>query len=359
MALKHMRMLTTGVGIDQKHPEQLTPKVQIFMAKFCYNLQYVDLNGRNRGDPWSLRQCGVYQQICLKTCRSRWVLLQVSDKIRAQLDQALQNRSQKNVELGINPMVPHIIFISTMAVNWQEYLEHLQLQLSVLDEKACFSRINGRSSNDFPVSLQDSQNLQLLRQKLLRTSVVLVSCLEVVKGCRLHYRKLVTLKVIDEDEQLLTEIEVYIKQIQRHSIDINRILEYSLGTSQLLSKILDIRDNKNLQEATEAIRNNLDILQRTASQIHGTNTTLTQLARQGDKDSRMLKILSVVATLYLPASLIATLFSSSLVQSQLNDVNDATKGTHFVVSSQFWIFVLSSVCLAAVTIIYPLFRVIT
>jgi len=154
MALKHMRILTTGVGIDRKPPEQRTPKVQIFMAsifrlyqipsgwpavaEFCYNLQYVDLNGRNRGDPWSLRQCGVYQQICLKTCRSRWVLLQVSDKMRAQLDQALQNRSQKNVELGINPMVPHVIFISAMAVNWQEYLEHLQVQLSVLvNELSC------------------------------------------------------------------------------------------------------------------------------------------------------------------------------------------------------------------------------
>jgi hypothetical protein len=58
--------------------------------------------------------------------------------MRAQLDQALQNRSQKNVELGINPMVPHIIFISAMAVNWQEYLEHLQLQLSVLvNEPSC------------------------------------------------------------------------------------------------------------------------------------------------------------------------------------------------------------------------------
>lgn len=129
--------------------------------------------------------------------------------------------------------------------------------------------------------------------------------------------------MIDEDEKLLTEIEVYIKQIQRRSIDINRILEHSLGTSQLvgsvffqipnndwrnsyqLSKILDIRDNNNLQEATEAIRNNLDFLKRTASQIHGTNTTLTQLARQGHKNSIMLKILSIVATLYLPASLIA------------------------------------------------------
>jgi Mg2+ and Co2+ transporter CorA len=49
----------------------------------------------------------------------------------------------------------------------------------------------------------------------------------------------------------------------------------------------------------------MDILQRTASQIHGENTALTQLARQGHKDSKMLKILSVVATLYLPASLIA------------------------------------------------------
>jgi hypothetical protein len=92
----------------------------------------VDLNGRDRGDPWSLRQCGVYQQICLKTRRSTWILLQVSRRMRAKLDQALRSRAYKNDKLGIDPVVLHIIFISAMAANWQDYLEYLHSQLAIL-----------------------------------------------------------------------------------------------------------------------------------------------------------------------------------------------------------------------------------
>jgi hypothetical protein len=53
------------------------------------------------------------------------------------------------------------------------------------------------------------------------------------------------------------------------------------------------------------MQHNLDILQHIASQTYLENTTLTELARQGRKDSRTLKILSIVATIYLPASLVA------------------------------------------------------
>jgi hypothetical protein len=102
------------------------------VAEFCYNLRYMDLNGRDRGDPWSLRQCGVYQQICLTTRCSYWILLQVSSRMRAKLDQALRSKLHKNDNLGIDPMVPHIIFISAMAANWQDYLEYLHSQLAVL-----------------------------------------------------------------------------------------------------------------------------------------------------------------------------------------------------------------------------------
>jgi hypothetical protein len=124
------------------------------------------------------------------------------------------------------------------------------------DEKACFSRINYKSSKDIPISLQDNQDLQLLRQKLLRTSAVLVSCLEVIRGCKLHYRKLVTLNVVDEDEQLLAEIEVYIRQIQHHRVDISRILEYSSGTSKLVGNSCSrIRELCPITERSLAFRN--------------------------------------------------------------------------------------------------------
>lgn len=92
----------------------------------------MDLNGRDRGDPWSLRQCGVYHQTCLRTRRSSWILLQVSRRMHAKLDQALRSKAYKNDNLGIDPVVPHIIFISAMASNWQGYLDYLHSQLAIL-----------------------------------------------------------------------------------------------------------------------------------------------------------------------------------------------------------------------------------
>jgi hypothetical protein len=85
------------------------------------------------------------------------------------------------------------------------------------------------------VTLKDYQSLQLLRQKLLRAATVLESCLKVVKECKVHCHRLIRMKVISEDKQSLAEIEVYINQIQGHRLDLHRILEYSLGTSKLVS----------------------------------------------------------------------------------------------------------------------------
>ena len=112
------------------------------------------------------------------------------------------------------------------------------------------------------------------------------------------------------------------------------------------------------------------MLQRITSQIQHEDVKLAEIARQTQKESKRVQVLSIIATVYLPATLIAvrtifssqvvtahlhqTIFSSSLLQLRANDVNDPAKGSHVVISSQFWIFVFTSFCLAVVTLAYPL-----
>jgi Mg2+ and Co2+ transporter CorA len=60
-----------------------------------------------------------------------------------------------------------------------------------------------------------------------------------------------------------------------------------------------------LQETNESIRANLEMTQRITSAIKQENTTLTAIGQQGQEDSRTLKVLSILATIYLPATLIA------------------------------------------------------
>ncbi len=50
--------------------------------------------------------------------------------MRATLNQALRSKIYKNAHLKVDFMLPHMIFLSAMAGNWQNYLEYLRSQLA-------------------------------------------------------------------------------------------------------------------------------------------------------------------------------------------------------------------------------------
>jgi len=50
--------------------------------------------------------------------------------MRATLDQALRSKMYKNAYLRVDFMLSHMIFLSAMAENWQDYLEYLRSQLA-------------------------------------------------------------------------------------------------------------------------------------------------------------------------------------------------------------------------------------
>jgi Mg2+ and Co2+ transporter CorA len=60
-----------------------------------------------------------------------------------------------------------------------------------------------------------------------------------------------------------------------------------------------------MQATDQAIRASLVALQSIAAQNHQENIILSKVAQQGQDDSRTLKVLTIIATMYLPASLVA------------------------------------------------------
>lgn len=104
-------------------------------------------NGR-KGDPWSLRQSGVYQQISISSRRSTWIFLQPSNGVRAQLEQALESSLEQGREENESAIYFHIIFLSSMAGNWQEYLEYLHSQITAFVGSSIHSSKHFRVTND-------------------------------------------------------------------------------------------------------------------------------------------------------------------------------------------------------------------
>ena len=97
-------------------------------------------------------------------------------------------------------------------------------------------------------------------------------------------------------------------------------------------------------------------MQKTNTNMYNTLGTLdsqakvlTLLSEQRDKDSKTIKALTSVATFYLPASLVATIFSSNLVQ--LLPTTPSPKPSHFVASPQTWLPIMVTLSLIAVTLV--------
>lgn len=127
--------LSTGLNPRQPYlygisvPSQLSYSRLKPISELCYIVQYVEKNGRDRGDPWSLRQTGVYEQVDIETGKSVWIILQPSSSARQCLEQGLQTLDQDTYGRNTSdPMLLHSIFLLATADNWVEYIKHLHSQ---------------------------------------------------------------------------------------------------------------------------------------------------------------------------------------------------------------------------------------
>ena len=114
-------------------------------------------------------------------------------------------------------------------------------------EKAWFSKLEvggefmGRMLTDFAVTFSDIQELQQLQQKLLRTSMVLNSCLEIASHLEGHYQKLIAMNDIKCPSGLvLKALKNYMTDVKIHEQSLAMIKQSLEGTEKLVSRTIFI-----------------------------------------------------------------------------------------------------------------------
>ncbi|KAI9739968.1 MAG: hypothetical protein M1818_005024 [Claussenomyces sp. TS43310] len=349
-------------GTDQIIPYGRPPhflksrEAKTWTAELCYNIPYPALNGRNRGSPWSERLTGVYHQVNLQTSRSCWILLQASAYTRRRVQEALKIHTAGD-GVSQNPTELHLILLSSTETQWSEYIEYLDARLDDLDEKACFSRVGKQCHHDYSVTFSDYQRLHLLRQKLLKASADLATCRDIAVGLETRYKDLKDRGMTSSRSSTCSHsLAVYMNKIVHHQRAISSSLQRLKGTAALLNKILEFRDIETLRETNRAMQLNLATLQHIAVQTQRENETLSRIAKQNRKDSMKLKALTLIATVYLPATLLATIFSSSLISAvPAISIDGKEIGAHFSIFRQFWVYVLGTFALTGVTLAAFLF----
>ncbi|TKA72827.1 hypothetical protein B0A55_06036, partial [Friedmanniomyces simplex] len=296
----------------------------------CYNVPHVERHGRDLRDPWSLRQTAFYHQHSRNTEASRWIVLNASPRTRATLDRFLASDTR------CCSLAVHTQLLTMLGSNWMPYVEDLTVALLEQDNKASYSSIDKLRDHGFTVTYHDLQELHMLQAKIDRASVAIDACVQIGRSCSQHFEGAAECPTASRMpcQSCLDVLGVYVSDMARHSQTLRRLDRRLKGVLDLISKVLMFRNEVLLQNFNRHSGDTLDALLAINQQSRVHQATLTQLFATAQADSVLLKILSIVATVYLPASLIATVFSSNLIQSA---TVAATQGSQrLVLSPQFW-----------------------
>jgi len=124
----------------------------------------------------------------------------------------------------------------------------------------------------------------------------------------MHTRQVtMSFRFADETDKLVSCV-----QVQRKSL---------LITDEKLSKVLDARRDEVLLQTNAAMQANLEMLKRIAFIAGEENQKPSKISSNTLKDSRALKSLTTIATMYLPASLIAVSIANDDTNKAAADVD--------------------------------------
>ncbi|KAK6338059.1 hypothetical protein TWF696_001530 [Orbilia brochopaga] len=268
--------------------------------EICYNLRYFERNGRDSGNGWSLRQTGVYHKYNYTKGKSVWIFLRPSERMTEMLEDTLRYDCAKSSIDTKAVLIYHASFISSALRCWKDYLSCLEAKLLHAEEIAGFSDVDKKNVDDYPLQFSTCQELEQLRCKLLRVECLLESIVNIINGLKVHNERLICKTPTDpsDNERLVSALDGYLSEITYHKSRVCSLLQRCTGTVRLLSSILEHRNLQLVREATESSQQTLLAMKRLAYEQERENKISQKSAVTG-------KALTVMATLYLPVSLIA------------------------------------------------------
>ncbi|MCJ1269193.1 hypothetical protein MMC22_009082 [Lobaria immixta] len=68
----------------------------------------------------------------------------------------------------MTPLSTHLLMLTTTDANWRAFVVELENQIDKLSGKALFSRVGRQCKYDYSADFADIQEIQVLRQRLLK-----------------------------------------------------------------------------------------------------------------------------------------------------------------------------------------------
>ncbi|KAL8998433.1 MAG: hypothetical protein Q9188_006097 [Gyalolechia gomerana] len=292
---------------DRKHGND--EKLRAEFYDLCYNIRHFELHGRELEDPWSCRQSAIHQKYYFTNNRSNWIIVQPPVLFSIAL------KGLGPVQMA-HPMGLHVWYLTAAMANWRPYLNYITERLTEMDRKVSFPK----PFREYEVNFSFSQQIHVLRQKLNHARYILENTQDTLASIKSHAQKVVQSSNLPtlETESLQYRLENVSSELCNYLSITCKLLRFSQDIRLMNNDILRFRDQELLYDNGLSLARigQADVLER---------KTMVVLADGTARDSRTVRIATVIAILYLPANLVIQFFSSSLIELNADHTNQTAE----------------------------------
>lgn len=285
--------------------------------QLCYNLKGVSLKGQDPEDPsldqYSIRPAAFYHRFDVDNGNALWIVTKGGNDIEDRFKE-LTGRDARPEDRSFNDLseclrsslAAHLLFCHWSMEGWRDHIKWLEL---IVDNETKIAVVGnsepGRQHRIYTAG--DIQKLLMYEETISEVITSLESNVEVMTSLRDFYEKLVVNQSVNfgncafDIDDFTSELGHLINDFKLH-----------ISRAKALVKVISNRSELVKQQRMERLNKNLE------------------------NEAIVMRIVTIVTLLYLPATFVSTLFSTDIIKYQVQDEIQA-EGTYSAVAMYRWL----------------------
>ncbi|MCJ1307269.1 hypothetical protein MMC25_000915 [Agyrium rufum] len=277
------------------------------VVESCYHLKYAEMHG-DAGtfyNPWSVRQAAIYQRFDIKTGSNDCILIRLSDCMRDDLGEFLRRPDQPR-PFKMDWDCIHLLAVASLTAGWRKYINYLDREVSKMFDTVIVSQVDPKKVEEkglAETALNYMKRLQYLMDQIARTQHMLALNIKVMQMMRVRSTQIPELLAHERKEVDASNLDIVLES----NIADHEFASLNAGSLWARASILSnqLRDTISFQngESMKAI---------TRSTNEG-NQALFGLSAKAMIETRTMKVLAILGTIFVPASFVADLLQTGYI----------------------------------------------
>ncbi|KAI1260870.1 hypothetical protein F5Y18DRAFT_244679 [Xylariaceae sp. FL1019] len=278
--------------------------------QLCYNLKCANRVAGDGATPYSIRQAAFYHRFDVQRGNSLWIVtkggLDIHTKFKELTgdDAKPEDKSFASVEECFrSSLSAHLLFCRWATEDWHGYVKTVETAIDRYTKLAVIGPRDHSTSREY-FEAENVRKLQVWHEEVSDIITVLESNVDVMSALMSFYQDIQSDKRVPPGQECGDDIHDFVRELNH--IIINKRMQIS-RTKKLLQRTM---------ERSELVK------QHIATQ---TSERLERLNHNLEKEAILVRIITIVTLIYLPATFVSTFFSTDVIKYQ----NTKSQGGNF------------------------------